>query len=208
MQDTFAQPVWHQNIGVELFPGERSRRSCHQQSPEDENTRPEPKTPKRTRHDQQARQEGDFPSSGAVGPSLQASTRSLPLDLWRSYGLQTCAVKNRLEPFSVTSIEAAPLHPQLFFLKKKAQLGWRCWESGSPGWMCPTQSLRPRQGPQAARDWQNEVVALCDSALGSLLAAQGMVEKLPCKWALAWAHSTAARSRCPSCRRRPRPKRR
>ena len=30
-------------------------------------TRPEPKTPKRARHDQQARQEGDCPSSGAAG---------------------------------------------------------------------------------------------------------------------------------------------
>ena len=67
----------HRGRANKHVPGERSRRSCHQQSPEDESTRPEPKTPKRARHDQQAMQEGDFPSPGAVGQSLQASTAPL-----------------------------------------------------------------------------------------------------------------------------------
>ena len=35
-------------------------------------TRPEPKTQKRARHDQQARQEGDFPSSAPPQESLQS----------------------------------------------------------------------------------------------------------------------------------------
>ena len=54
-------------------------------------------------------------------------------------------------------------------------------ETLGPGWMCPTPkplALEADLLDKGPQDWQECAMALCNCALGALLAAQGMVEEL------------------------------
>ena len=75
-------------------------------------------------------------------------------------------------------------------------LVWHSWdddarEAAALAGCVPLKANLLDKGP---KDWQDEVMALCDCALGSLLAAQDMVKELLHTREVAWAHSTATGS--------------
>ena len=85
-----------------------------------------------------------------------------------------------------------------FFVALEAALAlvWHSWdddarEAAALAGCVPLKANLLDKGP---KDWQDEVMALCDCALGSLLAAQDMVEELLHTREVAWAHSTATGS--------------
>ena len=85
-----------------------------------------------------------------------------------------------------------------FFVTLEAALAlvWHSWdddarEAAALAGCVPLKANLLDKGP---KDWQDEVMALCDCAFCSLLAAQDMVKELLHTREVAWAHSTATGS--------------